>query len=69
MQKPNFKRQDTWFSLYFVPLFRVRKGHLISVVCSNCNSPMQLSNYGAAQQAQAQEQTQALTPSDVHNKI
>lgn len=42
-QPPTFIREDTWFSAYFCPIFRVNKGHLISVVCSNCNSPMALS--------------------------
>ena len=40
LHPPAFYRNDTWFSFFFIPLFRVKKGKRIEVRCSNCNGPM-----------------------------
>lgn len=39
-QNPSFYRHDTWFSFFFIPIFRIRKGKAIEVRCSNCKNPM-----------------------------
>jgi len=39
---PLFIRSDSWFSFFFLPIFRIHKGHQIEVKCSCCQAPMVL---------------------------